>query len=269
VYAIRLVASAVDNKDEEEIDSSPPDNNTVLPFFPYFTPFIVPSRSMLSNKTIGLYILYDSVIGMEDNIALSRLIFQRGKLKVLEELLDRPEKEYSIRQLSKESGASYDLTHRFVGKLSELGIVKEKKIGGAVIIELNERSPYVDKLKELVKIDFKPLIEKAKEFAKKIDEKEEGIKAAILFGSVSRGTPKIGSDVDILILADENTSAERKEEIESYANKIASRYEREEKITFVPIVDSFDSFKDDLETEEPFALEVKKEGIKLQGESPW
>ena len=206
---------------------------------------------------------------MEDNIALSRLIFQRGKLKVLEELLDRPEKEYSIRQLSKESGASYDLTHGFVGKLSELGIVKEKRIGGAVIIKLNDRSPYVDKLKELVKIDFEPLIEKAEEFAKKIDEQKEGIKTVILFGSVSRGTPKIGSDVDILILADENTSEERKEEIESYANKIASKYEREEKITFVPIVDSLDSFKDDLETGEAFALEVKKEGIKLRGDSPW
>lgn len=237
----------------------------------YSTPkyFIVSSRSILSNKTIGLYILYDSVIGMEDNIALSHLIFQRGKLKVLEELLDRPEKEYSIRQLSKESGASYDLTHRFVGKLSELGIVKEKKLGGAVIIKLNERSPYVDKLKELIKIDFKPLIEKAEEFAKKIDKKKEGIKTVFLFGSVSRGTPKIGSDVDILILADENTSDEQKEEIESYANKIASKYEREEKITFVPIVDSFDSFKDDLKTGEAFALEVKKEGIKLRGESPW
>ncbi|MFW6197203.1 MAG: nucleotidyltransferase domain-containing protein [Thermoplasmatota archaeon] len=206
---------------------------------------------------------------MKDNISLSRLLFQRGKLKVLEELLDQPEKEYSIRQLSKESGASYDLTHRFVGKLSELGIVKKKKVGGAVIIQLNERSPYVDKLKELVKIDFKPLIEKAKEFAEKIDEKKEGIKTIILFGSVSRGTPKIGSDVDILILTDENTSDERKEEIESYANKIASKYEREEKITFVPMLDSFESFKEDLETGEPFALEVKKEGIKLRGESPW
>lgn len=138
-----------------------------------------------------------------------------------------------------------------------------------MIIQLNERSPYVDKLKELVKIDFKPLIEKAKEFAEKIDEKKEGIKTIILFGSVSRGTPKIGSDVDILILTDENTSDERKEEIESYANKIASKYEREEKITFVPMLDSFESFKEDLETGEPFALEVKKEGIKLRGESPW
>lgn len=200
---------------------------------------------------------------MEDRVRLSRLIFQHGKLKVLEELLDNPEKEYSIKQLSEESGASYDLTHRFVGKLAELGIVSRRRMGGSVIINLNGNSPYVEKLRELVRIDFQPLIERAEGYAEKIGGKG-GVEAVVLFGSVARGAPKVGSDIDILILVVDN-----EEEVESYANRIASKYEREEQITFVPVVEDLEDFREDLESGSPFAEEIKEEGVRLKGEVPW
>lgn len=194
---------------------------------------------------------------------LSELIFQQGKLKVLEELLDRPEKEYSISDLSEESGASYDLTHRFAGQLSELGIISKKKIGGSVIVQLNQESPYVEKLQELVRIDSRPLVDVAEQYAEELKQEKE-IESVVLFGSVARGTPRTDSDIDILILAQEN-----REGVESYANKLASRYEREDKIVFTPIIESWSGFKEDLKTGSPFAEEVKKDGKILTGKTPW
>ncbi|MFB6144525.1 MAG: nucleotidyltransferase domain-containing protein [Candidatus Nanohaloarchaea archaeon] len=194
---------------------------------------------------------------------LSRLVFQQGKLKILEELLDHPEKKYSISDLSEESGASYDLTHRFVKHLSELGIISRKKLGGSVIVQLNQESPYVEKLKELVKIDSQPLVEKAEQYAEEL-KREKEIESVILFGSVARGTPRTDSDIDVLILV-----GEKEEEIERYSNQLASKYEREEQITLAPVVQSRERFLEDLETESPFAEEVKKEGIVLTGRTPW
>ncbi|MDY6774217.1 MAG: nucleotidyltransferase domain-containing protein [Candidatus Nanohaloarchaea archaeon] len=198
----------------------------------------------------------------DKDVRLSRLVFQHGKLKVLEELVEHPGKEYSIKALSDASGASYDLTHRFVGNLADLGIITKRKVGGSVIVQLNEDSPYVETLQELVRIDAQPLVENAEKYAHELMQERGGVQSIILFGSVARGTPDTESDVDVLLLEDV-------EGVESYANKLASRYEREEQVTIVPVVETWDGFREDLETGAPFAEEVKSDGILLEGEHPW
>lgn len=196
---------------------------------------------------------------MEDN-TLSGLILQSGKKKVLDELLEDPGKEYSIKELSDESGASYDLTHRFVQVLSSLGIIEKRRAGGAVFVQLNQSSPYIEPLEEIIRIDTEPLLETAKRYAEELEE----IESVLLFGSVARGTPRIDSDIDILVIVED-----REEESERYANKLASKYEREDGVTIVPMVETMEEFQEDLETETPFVQELIKDAVVLKGENPW
>ncbi len=195
--------------------------------------------------------------------SLSQMIFQHGKLKILEELIDNPGKDYSISSLSRESGASYDLTHRFVSQLSELGIIERRKLGGAVIVTLNQETPYIEALKQVARIDHQPLVEKAEQYAEELKEKKQ-VESVILFGSVARGTPKTVSDIDILVLVESDHEA-----VEEYANRLASRYERDQNITITPMVEKISGFREDLENGSPFAEEVREDGKVLAGKKPW
>lgn len=196
--------------------------------------------------------------------ALSELIFQKGKLKILRELLDNPGKDYSIKSLSDDSGASYDLTYRFSQNLIDLGILSSKKVGNSKILQLEENSPYTQKLRELIKIDSEPLRQEAKKYAQEVEDKISGVKTVVLFGSVAKGTPKLDSDIDILILVKKEV-----EEKEQDANRIASKYEREKNVTIVPMVETVPEFEKDLREETPFSQEIKKEGIMLTGGKVW
>lgn len=196
--------------------------------------------------------------------ALSELIFQKGKLKILRELLDNPGKDYSIKSLSDDSGASYDLTYRFSQNLIDLGILSSKKVGNSKILQLEENSPYTQKLRELIKIDSEPLRQEAKKYAQEVEVKISGVKTVVLFGSVAKGTPKLDSDIDILILVKKEV-----EEKEQDANRIASKYEREKNVTIVPMVETVPEFEKDLREETPFSQEIKKEGIMLTGGKVW
>lgn len=195
-----------------------------------------------------------------EKVTLTRALMSEKKLEILRTLMKYPRREWSIHELSKEVKASYETTRKFVGILGKLGIVRMRKKGKMKLLKLNRNSPYLMHLKNLFKIETKPLIELAKKFAERIKELS-GVKCILLFGSVARGTASIDSDVDILVLTTK--------EVGEKVSKIASKLSAEAGKTIVPLVLKYDEFKKDYKEGESFAKSVFEDHRLLGGEPPW
>ena len=110
----------------------------------------------------------------------------------------------------------------------------------------------------------RPIKEAAEKYAENLIKQEfsEKISSIILFGSVARGTADVNSDIDILILVEDW------EDVEPIKSKARNHSERKVKISneLVPVVETVEEYKENLENEERFEKNVSKDGIILEGE---
>ncbi len=128
---------------------------------------------------------------------------------VIKLFLKYSKRNFTVREISRETMMPYATTWRYIQKLEQSGIIFIEKIGGYNVCKLNRNSPLIDKLKEFLDLELSPHRLAAKEFtehAKKI----KGIEQIILFGSVAKGEEKLTSDVDIALIAKKDKRIENK-----------------------------------------------------------
>jgi predicted nucleotidyltransferase len=123
---------------------------------------------------------------------------------LLERLLRIPGREFTVRELSMESGVPYATTWRTVNGLLALGVLRERRVGAARVVSLNTTSPLLPELKRIVSLRLRPHRGAALLFARRASRLRE-VRRIILFGSASRGTSGPGSDVDVAVVLDRRT----------------------------------------------------------------
>ncbi|MBS3125734.1 nucleotidyltransferase domain-containing protein [Candidatus Woesearchaeota archaeon] len=111
-------------------------------------------------------------------------------------LLKYPDREFTIRELARESGTPYATAWREVQALDKYGIILTKKIGAYTICKLNKSSPYMKTLKVILEGTPHRL---AFELFKSKIKHHPNIKKIYLFGSVAKYKEKPGSDVDVVL----------------------------------------------------------------------
>lgn len=140
---------------------------------------------------------------------LEDAIGSRAKIKILRVLTRSSKPEFTSREIARLSSVSLPQTLEILGSLEDLGLVRSRVIGKAIVWTVNQNS-YL--LKEL----FLPLFEKEKGLIDEIkarlaDEIGDLSGQITLFGSVARGEESYGSDLDVFVLV-KNEKAKRKVE---------------------------------------------------------
>jgi hypothetical protein len=87
---------------------------------------------------------------MKDKTAFSEILGTSPLIRVLDFLMTYREFDYSLTDISKESGVGWNTLHSFFFKLVENGVVKEtRQVGRAKLYKLNTDNPTAKKLIEL------------------------------------------------------------------------------------------------------------------------
>lgn len=194
---------------------------------------------------------------------LSTTLFNQKKYRILSLLLTNPDKQFSISEIKEQADVSRPLISNFIDELRDLGLVKKDKKGNLYLIEIETGSPYYNALKEVLELDARPLKKAAKDLAKEMKKRSTAITSIYLFGSVARGTPRLDSDIDLLVIyQEENLSQGDKEKMRSLAKKQGDKLNVSFSLTWYQTT----KFEEDLEWGESFAKKIKEEGVLLEGE---
>lgn len=192
------------------------------------------------------------------------LLISGYKQEVLEELVDSPDYMFTVNELAEEVSGSYNSVNKFLRKLEEFNIVSFQKKGSGYLIQYNQDSIYHDVIKSLLRADNKPLEKAAQDYAQALvrDTYVGGqIRSVVLFGSVARGTAGPNSDIDILVLTEEDADTEEvKTEAMTYAEQMKLDFE------VVPVVEDAREFRNNLVHGKRFESNVEKDGVVLEGE---
>src|SRR3989304_347521 len=119
--------------------------------------------------------------------------------RVIDVLISRPARRFTIRELSQEAKTAYSTTWRLVRDLDSLGVVISERFGASRVLNLNQQSPIVTEIKRLSSLELAPHRLAARDFAQQLTGVPE-VRQAILFGSVAKRSEAATSDVDIAIV---------------------------------------------------------------------
>ncbi|MFO7991234.1 MAG: nucleotidyltransferase domain-containing protein [Thermoplasmata archaeon] len=180
-----------------------------------------------------------------------------NELKVIRALMEYPDRNWSLREISDESGVPKTTVWRAVNRLEEKNFLYTSKVGKSTMVNVKNR----DVLRRILKFSRAEIDEMEEVAGRFVEEIKgiEGVSKCILFGSVARGTADLNSDIDILVLL-------RDEGVEDEILQIAERVSSEESVRITPDILKEDKFELMEKHNDSFAENIEKEGITLYEE---
>lgn len=139
-----------------------------------------------------------------------RVFSSESVSEILELLVNNPYQEFSKSQLQELTGRGWSSTQKGVKILESLNLVDTKVEGKSNLISLN--TGRVEKPSDPVfSIPQDSFREPVRRFKEKVLSEVDYVAGVLVFGSVARGEADRASDIDILVVVeDELTSARRK-----------------------------------------------------------
>lgn len=122
-------------------------------------------------------------------------MFSAYRRKMLALLLLCPDEDFHVRELERLTGVPAGSLHRVLKALASAGLLTRARRGNQVRYQANRAAPIYEELAGNFRktIGLVVLRESLQELADRID-------VAFVFGSMARGEPRAGSDVDILVI---------------------------------------------------------------------
>jgi len=130
----------------------------------------------------------------------SEALFGKTRRRVLALLFGRPDEDFYLTQVARESGASLGGVQHELARLTAAGLTTRTPRGKQVYYRANRDSPIFDEIRGLV--------EKTSGLADVVRSSlanfaaDGRISLAFIYGSVAAGTHGSGSDVDLMIVGD-------------------------------------------------------------------
>ena len=157
---------------------------------------------------------------------LSFVLASENRKEIVKALFEYPKRQWSCSALEELTKMPHATVYRTLSGLKDFGILKSAKINKKDIIYELVSSPLAKELERAVNIGKITSKKIAQNFANRI--KSKSIHSVILYGSAAKGTSKLESDIDILvILGKKNKNLEGKilniaAQMSSKANKTIS-----------------------------------------------
>jgi len=128
---------------------------------------------------------------------IDRLFGSRTRVALVSKLMMNPERQFHIRELSKELGIPYSMLYREEKNLVSLGILLEEKKGKITLVSVNKKLPYFAELKGLIvkTVGLRDLMNVSLSGLK-------GVRYALVYGSFASGEESESSDIDLFIVGD-------------------------------------------------------------------
>lgn len=121
-------------------------------------------------------------------------------------LLLSPEQEFSLTDLARITEVGVTRIHREINRLSDMGVVSERRIGVTRLVRANHDNPLVQPLTELMELTYGPTVVLPRELAD-----VQGVEQAFIFGSwAARRDGEPGpppGDVDVLVVGEASRAA--------------------------------------------------------------
>jgi len=130
---------------------------------------------------------------------LDEILGNRTKVKLLRAFFTYTEKEFTESELERIAEIPQASVHRNVKSLSYNGLLDRKRIGKANLFSLNKEHILYSILNSSFKTERNALNELKKMIADAINGLLE-VELVVLFGSITKGTERADSDVDIFII---------------------------------------------------------------------
>ncbi|MGN6826691.1 nucleotidyltransferase domain-containing protein [Paucibacter sp. M5-1] len=124
------------------------------------------------------------------------LLFPAARQRALALLLLQPAAAFHLRELARLTGSHAGTLARELDKLTQTGLLLRAEQGNQVRYQAHTRHPLFDDLASLFRKTH-GVVPALREALAPLDAE---IDLALVFGSVARGTPLPGSDVDVLVL---------------------------------------------------------------------
>ena len=124
------------------------------------------------------------------------LFGSKTRTKLLTKLMMEPERQFYIREISRETQIPYGMVYKELDNLKQLGIIKSQKKGKITLLQVNKETPYYK--------DLRNLIMKTTGISNIIQNhlKHPDIEYLLVFGSIASGEDTPESDIDLMIIGD-------------------------------------------------------------------
>lgn len=157
---------------------------------------------------------------------------------VLDVLIDQPYAKYSMSELASLTGANKGTISKAVKLLSELDIVETAPDGRTQQVQINrERLTKPDPVLSIPQGEFHQPVQA---FLRQVQDKLDELVGVVLFGSVARGEADRASDIDLLVIVDEDRTEARRT-VQSVVSELEDQQFEGNRYTYQPLVESTDS----------------------------
>ena len=192
---------------------------------------------------------------------LNDILGQKSKLKALR-FLSNFKREVSIRELSREIKITPPNLSVVLNDLEKQGLLVSRHIGASIVFTLNRGHFLVEEI-------IVPLFEKEKgskaELGRKIKKSLDfQYESLILFGSIARGQEHPGSDIDLAVIIDDKSNADK---AESETLKANSAIFKKFGNSLSPVVIKQKDFVRKLKSKDKLIASIAKEGLLIAGKS--
>lgn len=135
---------------------------------------------------------------MSNTSALMDLLFPATRQRVLAQLLLHPQESFHQRELARLTGSHAGTLGRELDKLTDTGLLLRREQGNQVRYQANAQCPLFAELAAM----FRKTHGMVPALREALTPLGAGIRVALVFGSMARGTQSAGSDIDLLVLGD-------------------------------------------------------------------
>ena len=157
---------------------------------------------------------------------------------VLNVLIDQPYATYSMSELANLTGANQGTISKAVTLLSELDVIEIAPDGRTQQVQINrERLTKPDPILSIPQSEFHQPVQA---FLQRLQDELDGLVGVVLFGSVARGEADRASDIDLLVIVDEDQTAARRT-VQTVVSDLEDQRFEGNRYTFQPLVESTDS----------------------------
>jgi len=129
---------------------------------------------------------------------LAGVLFTPVQQRVLGLLFGQPERRFQSAELIRLADSGTGSVHRLLTRLEAVGLVTIQRVGNQKHYQANADSPVFAELAGLVRKTV-GLVEPLRAALAPLAGK---ISAAFVYGSIAKGTEHVGSDIDLMVIAD-------------------------------------------------------------------
>lgn len=129
------------------------------------------------------------------------LLRSEAQGEIIARIMLSPDQEQSLSQIAREAGVSVSTATREVDRLVAAGLVSERRVGTARLVQADETNPAFGPLAELLAVTYGPVV-----VLQRLLREVPGVDRAYLYGSyAARRSGEAGSsphDIDVLVVGD-------------------------------------------------------------------